>query len=136
MLDDMQQLGIIEELKSTWSSPVVLVSKNNRDLLSCVDYRKMSDVTRSDCFPLTCIGDALDKLAGAKWFSTLYLKSGYWQLALYPYDNDKTAFPKGQGLWQFTVMPFGLCNTPATFERLIIPLRGLTSLASCTWTMF
>ncbi len=68
----------------------------------------------------------LDALNGAKFFSTMDLKSEYWQVELDPANKEKTAFSFGQGLWQFTVMPFGLCNAPATVERLMeAVLRGL-----------
>jgi hypothetical protein len=126
MLEDMKSKGVIEESDSPWSSPVVLVRKKDGNLLFCVDYRRLN-VTKKDCFPLPRIDDTLDTLAGAKWFSTLDLKSGYWQVVLHPEHKEKTAFSTGQGLWQFTVMPFGLCNAPATFERLMESvLRGLT----------
>jgi hypothetical protein len=106
---------------------VVLVRKKNGNLRCSVGYRRLNDVTKKDCFPLPRIDDTLDTLAVAKWFSTLDLKSGYWQVALYPEDKEKTAFSTGQGLWEITVMPFGLCNAPATFERLMESvLRGLT----------
>ncbi|GBM80234.1 Retrovirus-related Pol polyprotein from transposon 297, partial [Araneus ventricosus] len=76
------------------------------------------------------IDDTLDALNGSQWFSTLDLKSGYWQVEIQPEDKDKTAFTTGQELWQFKVMPFGLCNAPATFERLMeTVLSGLTSEA-------
>jgi hypothetical protein len=119
MIDDMQRRGVFEESDSPWSSPVVPVRKKNGELRFCVDYRKLNDVTKKDSFPLPRIDDTLDTLSGAKWFSTLDLKSGYWLVDVHPDDKEKTAFSTGQGLWQFTVMPFGLCNGPATFERLM-----------------
>jgi len=127
LLEDMKSKGVIEELDSPWSSPVVLVRKKDGSLRFCEEYRRLNEVTKKDCFPLLRIDDTLDTLAGARWFSTLDLKSGYWQVALHPEDKEKTAFSMGQGLWQFTVMPFGLCNTPATFEQLMESvLTGLT----------
>jgi hypothetical protein len=95
MLEDMRWRGVIEESDSPWSFPVVLVRKKNGDLHFCVDYRKLNDVTRKDCFPLPRTDDTLDTLAGAKWFSTLDLKNGYWQVDLHPDNKEKTA--KGYG---------------------------------------
>ncbi|GBO18284.1 Retrovirus-related Pol polyprotein from transposon 297 [Araneus ventricosus] len=92
----------------------------------CVDYRKLKEITKKDSYPLPRIDDTLDALNGSQWFTTLDLKSGYWQVEIRPEDREKTAFTTGQGLWQFKVMPFGLCNAPATFERLMeTVLRGL-----------
>jgi hypothetical protein len=108
MLEDIQQRGVIEVSDSPWSSPIVLVRKKNPDLCFCIYYRKLNDVMRKDCFPLPRIDDTLDTLAGAKWFSTLDLKSSYWHVDLHLDDKEKTAFSRGQGLWQFTVMPLGL----------------------------
>jgi hypothetical protein len=127
ILDDMQRHGVIEESDCPWSYPVVLVRKKNGEIRFCVDYRKLNDVTKKDCFSLPRINDTLDTLAGAKWFSTLDLKSGYWQVDVHPDDKEKTAFSTGQVLWPFKVMPFDLCNAPANFERLMeTVLRGLT----------
>jgi hypothetical protein len=108
MLVDMKRKGVIEESQGPWSSPVVLVRKKNGDYRFCVDYRKLNNVIKKNCFPLPRFDDTLDTLAGTKWFSTLDLKSGYWQGALHPDDKEKTAFSTAQGLWQPTVMPFGL----------------------------
>lgn len=92
-----------------------------------MDYRKLNDVTKKDAFPLPRTDDILDALAGSTWFSTLDLKSGYWQVPVHSTDREKTAFSTGCALYQFTVMPFGLCNAPATFQRLMEKvLQGLT----------
>ncbi|MBJ5510304.1 RNA-directed DNA polymerase, partial [Salmonella enterica subsp. enterica serovar Meleagridis] len=70
------------------------------------------------------IEDTLDRLSGAGWFSTLDLRSSYWQVSVYPEDKEKTAFTTGSGLWQFKIMPFRLYNAPATFERLMETILG------------
>ncbi|GBL62294.1 Retrovirus-related Pol polyprotein from transposon 297 [Araneus ventricosus] len=122
--------GIIEESSGPWSSPIVLVKKKDGSTRFCVDYRKLNEITKKDSYPLPRIDDTLDALNGSHWFTTLDLKSGYWQIEIRPEDREKTAFTTGQGLWKFKVMPFGLCNAPATFERLMeTVLRGLSSEA-------
>lgn len=125
---DMAETGIIEPSFSPWSSPVVMVTKPNGSIRFCCDFRKLNDNTVKDSQPLPRIDDTLDALSGAAWFSTLDCKSGFWQVGMAEQDKHKTAFSvQGCGLWQFTVMPFGLCNAPATFERLMERvLAGLT----------
>lgn len=132
LIQDMGRNGTIEPSTGPWSSPVVLVGKKDGGTRFCVDYRQLNNVTKKDSYPLPRIDDTLDTLAGSVMFSTLDLKSGYWQVAMHPDDKEKTAFSVGNGLWQFTVMPFGLCNAPATFERLmeqvLLGLNGKTCL--------
>ena len=111
--------GQIEPSDSPWSSPVILVTKKDGGTRFCVDYRRRNDVAVKDAYPLPRIDDTLDMLAGKQWFSTLDLASGSWQVSLSQEAMVKTAFATHYGLFQFRVMPFGLCNAPAMFERLM-----------------
>ncbi|GBN48565.1 Retrovirus-related Pol polyprotein from transposon 297 [Araneus ventricosus] len=85
---------------------------------------------KKDSYLLPRIHDTLNASNGSQWFTSLDLKSGYWQVEIRPEDREKTAFTTGQELWQFKIMPFGLYNAPATFEKLMETiLCGLLSEA-------
>ena len=116
LVDEMIEQEIIEPSSSPWASPIVLAKKDGGGTRFCVDYRKSNNVTRKDAFPLPRIDDTLDALHGAKYFSTLDLQSGYWQVSVAPEDREKTAFVTPHSLYQFRRMPFGLTNAPATFQ--------------------
>jgi hypothetical protein len=98
LLEAMKEQEVIEPSTSPWASPVVLVKKKDGTLHFCVDYPKLNKVTKKDSYPLPRIDDTLDTLSGSKWFSTLDLKSGYWQVGLHPEDKEKTALTTGSGL--------------------------------------
>ena len=118
-LRNMQTAGVIEPSSSPWASPIVLVRKKDGTLHFCIDYRGLNSVTKLDTFPLPRIDDLLDQLGKSKYFSTLDLASGYWQIRVHRDSKEKTAFITRQGLYQFKVMPFGLTNAPSVFQRLI-----------------
>jgi len=119
LLNDMQAQGIIEPCQSEWASNIVLVTKRDGSIRFCVDYRKLNLITKKDVYPLPRIDTCLDTLSGAVWFSTFDLRSGFHQVKVHPRDSNKTTFICHRGTFRFPRMPFGLCNAPATFQRLM-----------------
>lgn len=125
-VQEMLSKGVIQESSSPWAAPVILVKKKDSTWRFCVDYRRLNTVTKKDVYPLPRIDDAIDCLFAASYFSSVDLRSGYWQIPMHDNDREKTAFITPDGLFEFNVMPFGLCNAPATFERFMDTiLRGL-----------
>lgn len=118
-VQSMLQNGIIEPSTSPWSSPIVLVEKKDHSTRFCVDYRALNEITRKDSYPLPNIQDCFDAFGGTSWFSSIDLQSGYWQVGMSSADAPKTAFTCSEGLFQFKVLPFGCCNGPPTFQRLM-----------------
>ncbi|KAH0489038.1 MAG: hypothetical protein KVP17_001614 [Porospora cf. gigantea B] len=118
-LQSMLSAGVIEPSDSPHASEIVLVKKKTGDWRVCVDYRNVNDVTVPDRYPLPRIADLIREVRQSRFFVALDLRAGYWQVRMDAASIPYTAFRCTGGLYQFTVMPFGLRNAPATFQRLV-----------------
>ncbi|CAM5092398.1 unnamed protein product [Natator depressus] len=118
-IQDMLQMDVIRPSGSARASPVVLVPKPDGEILFCMDYRKLNAVTRPDNHPMPHTDELLEKLGRAQFISTLDLTKGYWQVPLDESAKERSAFITHFGLYEFNVLPFGLQNVPATFQRLV-----------------
>ncbi|EYC39508.1 hypothetical protein Y032_0653g1175 [Ancylostoma ceylanicum] len=125
IIKNLEERGIVRKSRSEWASPVVLVRKKDGTLRLCVDYRELNKVTKHDSYPLPSIDVILQSLGGKRYFSTMDMMSGYWQIKLSEEAKQKSAFTTSEGLFEFQVLPFGLTTSPAEFQRMMdVVLEG------------
>lgn len=124
-LKGLLDAGVIEESTSPWASNTVLVRKKDGTLRLCIDYRRLNQKTVKDSYAIPRIEEVLDTLDGAKYFTSLDMRSSYYQIEIEPSHKERTAFTVGPlGFFQYNRMPFGLCNAPASFQRLMERILG------------
>ncbi|ETI39663.1 hypothetical protein F443_14763 [Phytophthora nicotianae P1569] len=115
-IQEYLDLGLIRPSTSPWASPVLMIRKSDGGIRFCIDYRKLNAVTVKDSYSMPLIDDILDVLGNAKLFSTMDIASGYWNVPMDPGSVEKTAFTSKFGLYEWLVMPFGLCNAVPAFR--------------------
>ena len=128
-IQDMLDGGAIRPSKSPWCNAIVLVQKKDGTLRFCIDFQKLYSRTKKDLFPLPCMQETMESMVGARFFSSMDLKSGFWQVRMSEKSWQYTAFAVGRlGVYEFLRMPYGLCNAPATFQRLMQNCSGELNL--------
>ena len=128
----MLDAGVIRPSNSPWCNAVVLVRKKDGSLHFCIDFRRLNALTVKDSHPLPRICEILESLAGAAHYSTFDMNSGFWQVPMDEDSKQYTDFTLGSmGLYECESMPFGLCNTPPTFKRLMQNCLGELNLTYC-----
>ena len=131
-IKDMLVCGAIRSSKSPWSFPTVLVRTRDNSLRFCLDFRELNRRTVRDSYQLPRIDESMDALSGSKWFSTMDMKSGYWQIEMEEAHKERTAFSVGSsGFWECNSMPYGLTNAPSTFQRVLEQCMGDLHLQKC-----
>ena len=128
----MLEAGAIHLSQSPWCNAMVLVQKKDGTLHFCVDFRHLNMWTKKDLYHLPCIQEALESMAGLAHFSSMDFKLGFWQIKMAPESQQYTAFTVGNlGFYEFTHMPFRLCNVPAMFQHLMQNTLGELNLMYC-----
>ena len=121
--------GAIRPSKSPWCNAIVLVRKKDGTLRFCIDFRKLNARTKKYSFPLPRMQETMESMVGARFFSSMDLKSGFWQVRMSEKSQQYTAFTVGSlGMYEFLRMPYGLCNAPAMFQRLMQNCLGELNL--------
>ena len=118
-IDNMLDLGVIESTTSAYASPIVVVAKPNGDIRLCTDFRALNKISEFDPYPIPRIDEILDVVANAKYITTLDLTKGFYQVPLDKQAKAKSAFITPFGQYAYNVMPFGMMNSSATFQRLV-----------------
>ena len=115
----MLKNDLIEQSHSARSSPCILVPKADKSYRFCTDFCKVIALTKSDSYPLPHIEDCIDRIGHSKYVSKFNMLKGYWQIPLSERAKELSAFATPDGLFQHKVMPFGMRNAPATFQRFV-----------------